>query len=95
LGRIIGDEVAVGYVATGRPRVPDVVAAVRRRRRRRVFLASYLLAPGLFHTRLSRCGADGVAAPLGADARIADAIVDRIQTALAVSAPLRPLTAPA
>ncbi len=95
LGQVIGDEVAVGYVATGRPRVPDVVAAVRRRRRRRVFLASYLLAPGLFHTRLSRCGADGVAAPLGADARIADAIVDRIQTALAVSAPLRPLTAPA
>ncbi len=93
LGHIIGDEVAVGYVATGRPRVADVVAEVRRRHRRRVFLASYLMAPGLFHTRLSRCGADGVTAPLGADSRIADVIVDRIRTASARCAPTRELTA--
>ena len=94
LGQLIGAEVPVGYVATGRPRVTDVVAAVRRRRRRRVFLASYLLAPGLFHTRLSRCGADGVAAPLGADSRIADVIVDRMRMAAALAAPVHALTAP-
>ena len=32
LGAVIGDEVAVGYVATARPRVADVVRALRRRR---------------------------------------------------------------
>ncbi|MFN8200898.1 MAG: hypothetical protein U0R72_21610 [Nakamurella multipartita] len=59
-----------------------------------MFLASYLLAPGLFHTRLSRCGADGVAAPLGADSRIADVIVDRMRMAAALAAPVHALTAP-
>ena len=82
LGAVIGDEVAVGYVATARPRVADVVRALRRRRRgTRVFVASYLLAPGLFHTRLGQCGADGVAAPLGADPRIAELIVARVYAA--------------
>jgi sirohydrochlorin ferrochelatase len=81
LGAMLGDEVAVGYAATGTPRVGDVVDAVRRARGGRVFLATYLLAPGLFHSRLQQCGADGVAAPLGADPRIAARIADRAAAA--------------
>lgn len=77
LGRLLETPVAVGYLATARPAVADVVATVRRRTGRRVFIASYLLAPGLFHTRLAAVGADGVASPLGADPRIVDLVVDR------------------
>ncbi|MBV8967180.1 MAG: sirohydrochlorin chelatase, partial [Mycobacteriaceae bacterium] len=61
----VGSFVPVGFVATGTPRVADVVGRLRADGRRRVFVASYLLAPGLFHSRLASCGADGVAAPLG------------------------------
>lgn len=81
LGELIDDDVPVGYVATATPRVPDVVSATRRSRRRRVFIAAYLLAPGLFHSRLSEYGADGVAAPIGADTRVADLIVARLTSA--------------
>lgn len=88
LGAVIGDEVAVGYVATARPRVPEVVRTLRRRRRgARVFVASYLLAPGLFHTRLTQCGANGVAAPLGADPRVAELIVARVHAARSAALP--------
>ncbi len=59
-------QVHLGFVATGAPTVTDVVQRLRRGRRRRVFVASYLLAPGIFHTKLDGCGADAVAAPLGA-----------------------------
>ncbi|MGV9858672.1 sirohydrochlorin chelatase [Gordonia sp. NPDC003425] len=69
-------EVPVGYIATGQPHIADVVRATRRRGRR-LFIASYLLAPGLFHDRLAGCGADGVGAPLGADPRIAALIATR------------------
>ena len=83
LGELIDDDVAVGYVATGEPRVATVVGVLRRRYpHRRIFVASYLLAPGLFHTRLTECGADGVAAPLGADPRIARLIAARAHAAL-------------
>ncbi len=84
LGDLIGDDVAVGYVTTATPRVPEVVAALRSAGRR-VFIASYLLAPGLFHSRLAEYGADGVARPLGADPRIAGVIVDRVRAAMQLS----------
>ena len=57
------------------------VAAARGRGARRVVIASYLLAPGLFHTRLAGYGADGVAEPLGADPAIADLVVARLVAA--------------
>ncbi|SHU63407.1 cobalamin (vitamin B12) biosynthesis CbiX protein [Mycobacteroides abscessus subsp. abscessus] len=65
--------VKVGYIATGEPRVADVVAQSRATGRR-VFVASYLLAQGLFQQRLAECGADGVAQPLGVHPAIADLI---------------------
>ncbi|PTR31693.1 sirohydrochlorin ferrochelatase [Rhodococcus sp. OK519] len=77
LSALVRREVPVGYIATGTPTVPDIVATLRAAGERRVFVASYLLAPGLFHARLAQAGVDGVAAPLGADPAIVDLIVQR------------------
>ncbi|MFD4670777.1 sirohydrochlorin chelatase [Lentzea sp. NPDC058450] len=70
---------AVGYVATASPRIADVVAGVRGRR---VVVASWLLAPGVFQSTLGRCGADVVAAPVGAHPLVVAALVDRYYSAL-------------
>ena len=59
-------EMHIGFVATGAPVVADVVGRLRRSGHRRVFVASYLLAPGVFHSKLHDCGATAVADPLGA-----------------------------
>lgn len=72
-----GREVPVAYIATGSPTVPEAVQRLRAAGERRVFVASYLLAPGLFHARLAQAGADGVADPLGAHDMIADLIADQ------------------
>ncbi|WP_137724406.1 sirohydrochlorin chelatase [Prescottella subtropica] len=74
-------DVPVGYIATGTPTVADTVRALRTAGERRVFVASYLLAPGLFHTRLADAGADGVTAPLGAHDAIADLVAQRYRRA--------------
>jgi sirohydrochlorin ferrochelatase len=65
-------EVHLGCVATGTPRVPDVVRVLRAAGRRRIFIASYLLAPGLFHSRLHDYGATAVTAPLGVHPGVVD-----------------------
>jgi hypothetical protein len=59
-------QVRVGFVATGAPRVDELVAGLRAAGERQVAIASWLLAPRVFHTRLADAGADVVAAPLGA-----------------------------
>ncbi len=64
LADLVG-EVHLGFVATGAPTVADLVGRIKRSGRR-VFIASYLLAPGVFHTRLAGCGAAAVTDPLGA-----------------------------
>lgn len=79
--------VKVGYIATGEPRVSDVVAEVRSAGRR-VFIASYLLAHGLFQQRLTECGADGVAQPLGVHPQIVDLLVRRFASAAVASGEL-------
>ena len=61
----IDSRVEIGYVATGTPKVADIVERLRAGGAQRVFIASYLLAHGLFHQRLADAGADGVAEPLG------------------------------
>lgn len=71
--------VRIGYVATAEPSVPASVESLRREGHRRVFVASYLLARGLFHTRLSDAGSDGVAEPLGLHSGIVDLVVDRFR----------------
>lgn len=62
----VGSRVRVGFVATGTPRVLPLVAGLRAAGQRRVTVASWLLAPGMFHSRLGSSGADVVAPPLGA-----------------------------
>lgn len=81
LAELVEDRVHIGYVATAQPRVPDVVRRLRACGPRRVFVASYLLADGLFHTRLGDAGADGVAQPLGVHPDLVRLIVDRYRGA--------------
>lgn len=69
--------VQLGFVAAGAPRVADVVSRLRDAGQRRVFVASYLLAPGLFHDRLADCGATAVTAPLGLHPRVVDLVAAR------------------
>lgn len=82
LGDLVG-EVNPGFVATGSPTVADVVARLKRAGRR-VFIASHLLAPGYFHTRLGDCGAHAVTGPLGAHSEVVELLARRFGEAAAV-----------
>src|SRR6185312_6050475 len=73
----VGRKTRVGFVATATPRVDAVVAGLRAAGERRIAVASWLLAPGVFHTRLTAVGADVLAAPLGAHRDVVAAIVAR------------------
>ena len=73
-GRVRGD---------GRPAGGRLVAELRAAGERRVAVASWLLAPGVFHTRLAAVGADVVAAPLGAHPDVVAAVVARYTAASA------------
>jgi sirohydrochlorin ferrochelatase len=85
LSRQGGHRVRVAFVATGRPKVAPLVAGLRAAGESRVAVASWLLAPGLFHRRLATAQADVVAAPLGAH----PAVVDRLVQLSGVGAVLR------
>jgi sirohydrochlorin ferrochelatase len=63
----------VGFVATSEPALADVLT-------RDVAVASWFLAPGLFHRRAAECGARVVSAPLGAHPAIAQLVVCRYAT---------------
>jgi sirohydrochlorin ferrochelatase len=76
LSGIIRQPVDVGYIATGRPGVNEVVARLRRAGSR-VAVASWLLAPGLFHQWLCRSGADLVSDPIGVHPLLVDQLVRR------------------
>jgi len=81
LARRLGAPVTAGFIATGRPTVAEQVARLRARGHRRVVVASWLLAPGLFHDRLADAGADAVARPLCPDPGVAHAVADRYHQA--------------
>ncbi|MBY6538968.1 sirohydrochlorin chelatase [Rhodococcus sp. BP-349] len=76
LAAVTGSAVTVAYVATGKPRAADLVPTLKATGEK-VFVASYLLAPGLFHTRLQSAGADGVTEPLGLHGGVVQLLVDR------------------
>jgi sirohydrochlorin ferrochelatase len=70
LSALVGHRVSIAFAApcrdgAGYPAVPDAVATARRSGAPRVALASYLLADGVFQSRLHLAGADVVSAPLG------------------------------
>lgn len=81
LGVRLGTEVRVGYLASGEPKVSDVVACARADGRR-VAAVSWLLAPGLFQRRLEDSGADIVTEPLGIHPAVVRAVVCRYLDAL-------------
>ncbi|MFB9799133.1 sirohydrochlorin chelatase [Streptomonospora salina] len=70
-----------GYVATAEPTVAESVRRLRSRGHRRVALASWLLAPGLFHQRLAEADADAVAGMLCPDAGVVAAVAARYRRA--------------
>lgn len=72
LSRRVGP-VAIGYAATATPHVRDVVASASGR----VAVASWLLAPGLFHRAVAASGAAVVAEPIGAHPRVVEAVLLR------------------
>lgn len=81
LGR--GGAVTVAYAAGPSPTVADAVRSLRERQGgSAVAVASYLLAPGFFQSRLEESGADVVTGPLAPDPRLADIVVDRYLTAV-------------
>ncbi|WP_426563175.1 sirohydrochlorin chelatase [Angustibacter sp. McL0619] len=81
--------VSVGYAAAARPSVAEAVAASRADDGgRRVTVASYLLAPGHFHSLLGEAGADVVTDPLlpndgPPDARLVELVLARYDAASA------------
>jgi sirohydrochlorin ferrochelatase len=81
LAQRLGAPVAPGFIATGTPTVAERVALLRERGHRRVAVASWLLAPGLFHDRLAGAGADVVARPLCPDPALAHAVAARYRQA--------------
>ncbi|MCT7658826.1 sirohydrochlorin chelatase [Mycobacterium deserti] len=79
LSAVVGDRVELAYAATGEPRVPEAVDALRRAGADRVVVASYLLADGLFQDRLRDSGADAVADPLGTHPSMVRLIANRFR----------------
>jgi sirohydrochlorin ferrochelatase len=73
--------VIAAFAASGRPTVEDAVAHLREATGGPVAVASYLLAPGLFHDRLAKSGADWVTAPLGDHPAVAAIVIDRYRIA--------------
>lgn len=76
--------VTVGYGSASLPRVPDAVAEARRAGASRVVVASYLLAPGFFHDKVTAAGADVVTGPLAPDHRLVEIVLDRYAEAVAL-----------
>jgi sirohydrochlorin ferrochelatase len=76
----VGSRVRVGFVATGNLRIAPLVAGLRAAGESRIAVASWLLAPGLFHGRLATAGADVVAAPLGAHPGVIDRLTQLAMT---------------
>ena len=67
----------VGYASGNLPRVPDVIADLRRRGAERITIAAYLLAEGVFYQSLNRAGATTVTPPLCHDPVVADLVLRR------------------
>lgn len=78
LGQEWEGPVTVAYATGTEPSVPDAVAAARSAGATTVAIASYLLAEGFFHDRLSDAGADIVTPPLGDDDAVVAVILSRL-----------------
>jgi sirohydrochlorin ferrochelatase len=73
LSGLVGRPVRIGCIGAGSPTVAEAVAGCDGR----VAVASWLLAPGVFHSRLARCGAAVVSAPVGVHSALVRELVSR------------------
>jgi len=80
LAQRCGHPVAVGYVAGTAPKLAEVVAHAREPGRR-IAVATWLLAPGLFHARVQQAGSDLVAEPIGAHPALVGEVLARYRAA--------------
>ncbi len=82
LGRRLGRPVTLATIASGGPRISDVVDGLHEAGASRVAVASWLLAPGLFQRRLEGSGAEVIAAPLADHDAVLDVVGNRYRAAL-------------
>lgn len=73
--------VRAAYLSAARPTVAEAVAELAARTGRPVAVATFLLAPGLFHRQLQRIPAPWLTAPLGPHPAVARLIAARFQEA--------------
>ncbi len=71
--------VLAAFASAGQPTVDEAVAALAARTGGPVAVASYLLAPGVFHDRLAASGAAWVSVPLGDHPAVAGLVIDRFR----------------
>lgn len=87
LGSMWGAPVPVGHVGGSGTPIEQIVRDVSGAGRR-VVVASYLMAPGFFHARLERCGAEVVSRPLldgpDVDTGLVSLVLDRFAEAAAL-----------
>jgi sirohydrochlorin ferrochelatase len=76
----VGAPVWAAFASASQPTVEDAVAALTARTGGEVAVASYLLAPGVFHDRLRASGAAWVSAPLGDHPTVAGLVLDRFRS---------------
>lgn len=80
----MGRPVLPAYASGPGLRVADAISALRAEGRDRVSVATYLLSPGRFASKVRACGADAVGAPLGAHPALARLVLARYDAALAL-----------
>jgi sirohydrochlorin ferrochelatase len=73
--------VLAAFASAARPAVGEAVAGLAARTGGPVAVASYLLAPGVFHDRLRASGAAWVGAPIGDHPAVAGLVLERFRAA--------------
>ena len=87
--------VTAAFASAGSPTVAQALDRIRSGPAPRIVIASYLLAPGLFHERLVASGADVVSAPIGADEDVAALVWRRFDEVVAAGRRAAAETSPA
>jgi sirohydrochlorin ferrochelatase len=82
----LGADVTAAFVSAGEPRVADIVPPGAASPEPRA-VASYLLAPGVFHDNLAALDADVVSAPIGDHPTVAQLVLDRYDEVVVPAAP--------
>ena len=77
--------VLAAFASAGQPAVDEAIAILTARTGGPVAVASYLLAPGVFHDRLAASGAAWISAPLGDHPAVASLVIDRFHAVSAAA----------